>query len=69
MACFGCFLNGLGLQVVRYMARRSPEEQLAHDFSLLDSDGKGYFEAGDLRRIAKTLPSDASVTDSDIATM
>ncbi len=56
-------------QVLRYAARRSPQEQLAHDFALLDTNGKGYIDAGDLKMIAKTLPSETRVTDADIACM
>jgi len=55
--------------VLRYAARRSPQEQLAHDFALLDTNGKGYIDASDLKMIAKTLPSETRVTDADIACM
>jgi hypothetical protein len=55
--------------VLRYAARRSPQEQLAQDFALLDTNGKGYFDASDLKMIAKTLPSETRVTDADIACM
>jgi len=48
------------------MARRSTEEQLAHDFSLLDTDGKGFINAADLQRIAKTIPTASSCSDADI---
>ena len=55
--------------VLRYAARRSPQEQLAHDFALLDSSGKGWIDAGDLKMVAKTLPPETRVTDADIACM
>ena len=51
------------------MSRRSPEEQLVHDFALLDSDAKGYIDMGDLRRVVKSLPTGASVSDADITFM
>ena len=54
---------------MRYLARRSTEEQLAHDFALLDSDGKGFIDASDLQRIGKSLPPGVSCTDADIAAM
>ena len=54
---------------MRYMARRSTADQLAHDFALLDRDSKGHIDMADLSRIAQSTLPPGAVSDADLAVM